>query len=183
MEATKQSVIADMNRSNHPHSVDDDTVLFYYPFGSSFRLLKKDFLQLNNNGWFSDNLIQLQLHFFEDLYKDSKVHLFSSHFLSKLLYSNNETTSNAIFDNIIGNDGKNRGGVIRWSKGVDIFAKDFVAAILNIHGHFSTVIIVRPNLIMHPGTDGDNLACIVHIDSCKPLHTNYSSELHDALKQ
>jgi len=183
MEATKQSVIAVLNRRNHPYSPDEDTVLFYYPLSSNFPLLKKDLIQLNKNGWFTDQLIQLQLHFFEDLYQDSKVHLFKSHFLSKLLYSNNETTSNAIFDNIIGNDEKNRGGVIRWSKDVDIFAKDFNAAILNLNGHFSTVIIVRPNLIMHPGTDGDNLACIVHIDSCKPLHTNYSSELHDALKQ
>jgi len=179
----QKTVTADFDRNNRPYSADENPVLFNYPSGSGFSISKNDSDRLNTNGWFSDELIQLQLHFYEERYKDSKVYVSTPHFLSKLLLPSNDKASNDVFDNIMGFDDKNRGGIIRWLKEVDIFEKDFNAFILNLENHFSTVIIVRPNLIMHPGTDGDNHACIVHVDPCKTLHTKYSSGLHEALKQ
>lgn len=108
----------------------------------------------------------------EQKFKDQKVLSYSSFFLSSLL---NETNGNFL----------NRYGQVRFNSGkeVDIFAKDFLLMLLNLNNHWSAVFVVRPILVMLPGTDGDNCPCIVHADPANGLHSQFTQQLTHEVKK
>jgi sentrin-specific protease 7 len=108
-----------------------------------------------------------------------RIHVFGVHFFTKLTEVPPKCETYDVE--------KNFAGVRRWTKHVDLFAKDFVVVPRYLDGHFSLAVIVRPGLVQPLGKmpvkieKEANAPVLLHMEPLCDYHN--SSEIATALYQ
>ena len=96
---------------------------------------KGDLKRLRDGEYFNDSLIDLKVRHFlcnvEEQERMDKTHAFSCLFYTKLMEARNE---------------KGHKLVSRWTKLLNIFDMEFVLVPINLHNHWSLMVIVRPGI-------------------------------------
>jgi Ulp1 family protease len=87
--------------------------------------------------------------------KLSKIYIYSSQFYTKLIENSNPDSAYEL--------------VRRWTKDIDIFEKEFLFIPINMHFHWSLMVIIRPGLVFDPSSGSsfteNNQPCLLFMDS------------------
>lgn len=145
MEILDDSDWEDNARPSRSRAPDDEEEKLYlrYPVNESAQdvisIVNGDLNRLNPEEYLNDNLIDFAIRHMvaENPDLSEKVHVFSCLFYSKML----EATR------LRGSEERDQEAyrlVAKWSRGVDIFSKNFIFMPINENMHWSLSVIVRP---------------------------------------
>ena len=121
----------------------------------------EDIEKLNPNGDLNDNIIEFYLQIFKHtalpLEITDTIHIFSTHFFSKLLGPGFATEQLDVLrkdsEKIRKRVEDNYKSIKRWTKFNDIFNKQIVVFPINAFNHWFSVILRNPNCLLSPSRD------------------------------
>jgi len=135
---------------------------------SSPKLTRGDVVRLQPGVYLNDNLVNFYLTLSLERSNNSKVHVFSSYFYTRIAdLSQGQNKNSPEFHSLLW---KNIKG---WIKNVDIWDMDLLLIPIHDRLHWSVVAVCHPGLLLHTNVDDVRMPCLLHLDSGKRfrLHT------------
>ncbi|POW10194.1 hypothetical protein PSTT_06227 [Puccinia striiformis] len=168
---------ADLPVAPSINGADSDIVLIW-PFeaernSQSVAITNGDLKRLAEGEFLNDTLIEFGLlwELSEIRKRDpelvTSIHLFNSFFFQKLSGCKSKEKTAA-------GEAEAYAGVRKWTKGINVFQKDFLVIPINEHMHWYFMIVANPGRLLDPEiqTPGTNLAT-----SCAPMQTRLSQKV------
>eukprot|EP00877_Chromochloris_zofingiensis_P014687 jgi/Chrzof1/9472/Cz04g04110.t1 len=151
-----------------------------YPQGggrNAVEVYAEDLNRLQPTEFLNDTVIDFYIRHIEcnaDKDKVARFHFFNSFFYKKLTERSSSGSSSNGPSSAADRSKKDHERVKKWTKGVDIFQKDFVFIPIHDALHWSLVVVCHPGEIIAAGVEVDDVTsktpCILHLDSMDGGH-------------